>query len=1263
MKKLFFLYTIFLFSSTVTGEVIEQTFRFGEDECTFSRLNEYDLVELQGASFTIDPGKPMLPLKFYRILLPPDATLDRVEIISKKEIKLPGKYTVYPVQPCCIVSTNEEPPFVEPNPEVYGSTSPYPEEVVSHYFTGTLTGFRIGSFSIAPFSYIPASGELTFIKEIKVRIYYTSNTWEVIPRQINSVNIVKELIERIVINPKSISILAPPTSQNFCSSKVLPPDTVEYVVITSQALAPYFTPLIKWKTKKGVPAKVVTLNWIYANYSGVDNPEKIRNFIHDAHTTWGTMWILLGGQCDYENSQEIVPRRDVFYGRLGVNEFRDEDTIPCDLYYSDLDGTWNANRNSVWGELPDSVDFYSDVYVGRAPVLNRTHVELFVNKTLTYEKNPPRGYLTRLFLPAARLFWRNDGTSIQEAITRITPTGWTITKLYEIQGELSLNATVNVVNSGIGFAHLVAHGWMNGVYYGNDQAFLYSGAVDNLTNRDKLGIFNAISCLCGAVDLADGYGGDCFAEHFLTATNGGAVATIMNTRHGIASTDGQFITGGPALDTSFYNEVFIQKVKNLGTAHAFSKDNFVQFVDRYDTYPLSNIYPWSIYVLNLFGDPELPLWTQEPTSLQVTHDREIMDGIQDFSVTVKNSNRSPIRDAKVCVMSQNVYSVGKTNASGQVNLQISPSAPDTLWVTVTAYSFLPYEGHALVKAAGIAYLKYTIIDTIAPGNRDGRLNPGEIVNIDVWIKNRKGSVASNVMSRLVINDPLVDVLTDWGNYGNISANDSSCASFQIGVSEYALDGHGVFCNLVVYEGGNKWRISFSIPVVGIQKIQVNPQFLSFYYKARKDKGDVDTIKYDTGNPSTSKSYEYVGVRFTPQSMCSLKAVLMYGKNENSQRQDTVFVFDDDNGKPGTLIEKILFQVPTEQWHYFPLTTGYADENDFWICVYMSSWFSCIYGDEEGNHPRSFESGDGNNWTQITSYDLLIRAVVKYYTPATGVGELWAKSTGGIGATVDSVWAKNSSEWISFLQPRTRFEIPPNDSCKISVGIDTAGLSPNVQYWDTILISSSSTPSPSVTSIPIRVWISTQANTSPVVSGIPDQSLSSGISVKIELDQYVQEVEDPLYMLSWSYKIIGEADSLRVNISSSRVATIKAISPWAGERNIIFKVEDTQGLSDEDTIKVTVTVPGAEEKVSHFVYKVSLTPNPCRGHLIINYQLPVADKVEFNIYDISGKLVNSFIRTVGAPGPHRVAWSARQRGIYFLRMQSGSFTKTIKFVVI
>ncbi|MCK4681386.1 hypothetical protein KAT82_09670, partial [bacterium] len=175
---------------------------------------------------------------------------------------------------------------------------------------------------------------------------------------------------------------------------------VDYLIITSSSYESTFQALADWKAQKGLTTEVVTTTWVYSNYVGVDEQDQIRNCIIDYYENKGTMWVLLGGDTG------VVPARTVYAMTSGVGGAPDEDQIRCDLYYGDLDGTWDASGNGTYGQISlDEIDMYADVFVGRAPVDNTTEAARFVNKVLTYEGAPggdtlPTDYLEDMLFMA-----------------------------------------------------------------------------------------------------------------------------------------------------------------------------------------------------------------------------------------------------------------------------------------------------------------------------------------------------------------------------------------------------------------------------------------------------------------------------------------------------------------------------------------------------------------------------------------------------------------------------------------------------------------------------------------------------------------------------------------------------------------------------------------------------------------------------------------------------------------------------------------------
>jgi hypothetical protein len=83
------------------------------------------------------------------------------------------------------------------------------------------------------------------------------------------------------------------------------------------------------------------------------------------------------------------------------------------------------------------------------------------------------------------------------------------------------------------------------------------------------------------------------------------------------------------------------------------------------------------------------------------------------------------------------------------------------------------------------------------------------------------------------------------------------------------------------------------------------------------------------------------------------------------------------------------------------------------------------------------------------------------------------------------------------------------------------------------------------------------------------------------------------------------------------------------------------------------------------------PNPFNPITAISFEVPAGGaSVRLAIYDVTGRLVRTLVKGRIDPGVHTVRWDGRNErgvtvatGVYFYRMQAGSFTQTRKMVLL
>jgi hypothetical protein len=187
-----------------------------------------------------------------------------------------------------------------------------------------------------------------------------------------------------------------------------------------------------------------------------------------------------------------------------------------------------------------------------------------------------------------------------------------------------------------------------------------------------------------------------------------------------------------AYDVHFFKSLFQENLYNLGAAFSDHKN---------DGYQNDDYYKYCYTELTLLGDPELPIWKEDPISLVVTHPNHIPLGASSFTVTV-TSNGNPVDQAYVCLWKgSEVYLTGTTNSAGAITLTISPTSPGTMSVTVTKQNYLPYEGSVTV-GGGEPFL------TI------GTINGG-LLAVTTDIKNIGEASATNVVWKITVDGDFI----------------------------------------------------------------------------------------------------------------------------------------------------------------------------------------------------------------------------------------------------------------------------------------------------------------------------------------------------------------------------------------------------------------------------------------------------------------------------------------------------------------------------
>lgn len=744
----------------------------------------YTQARLPGYEISHDVGAPEVPVKPVRVALPYGARVSDVRILSTETEVLTGSYVLTCVQEPVILSQKQL-TTTEPKEEIYQSDALYPANIIEFKGTYYFDNYTICELLFYPLQCSPLSQELRFHSSVSVALSYEGGV-RTCPE--------RELIKNVVINPNDV---APPSR-----SSGLP---FEYLIITDPPLDTVMQRLADWKTKKGIRAELRTVAWILAHYAGEDNAACVRNYIKAAVDS-GVHYVLLAGDVD------VVPHRRAYAMTCEWGGNPREDSLPCDLYYADLQGDWDRDNDGTYGEIEDSIDLYPDIMVGRAPINTISEAQTFVNKVLTYEKNPALGYQDNAQF-AADILWSYPYTDMAVHKERIEdesfPDYFTFNKLYQSVGNASPAAFLDGLHAGQNLINHDGHGYIGSMTVGG-MSSLHNIDFDTLTNAPQYGTLISIGCWTAAFDY------NSIGESFINSPGGGGIAYIGNSSYGWGAPGNPGFGYSDRYDSRFFYSLLKENNVHVGEALAMAKAYFAPYARE------QNVYRWIQYQLNLLGDPEMSIQTAIPESLDVTYPQSVPIGTSHILITVRDrTTYQPVRNALVCIMKGNeTYESAYTDASGTVMLKVTPATAGTCELTVTCHNFLPVETTIpVVSGSYINFTGWNIHDTL--GNDDGIANPNESMFLDVMLKNTGNESAHTIGLLLRSSDSLIRIDDSVAIVPTLDPGDSVFLNEAFEVFTYdASNGYGIHFQLYITYSGDTVT-NYPILLIGTPDISIN----------------------------------------------------------------------------------------------------------------------------------------------------------------------------------------------------------------------------------------------------------------------------------------------------------------------------------------------------------------------------------------------------------------------------------------------------------
>jgi hypothetical protein len=147
-------------------------------------------------------------------------------------------------------------------------------------------------------------------------------------------------------------------------------------------------------------------------------------------------------------------------------------------------------------------------------------------------------------------------------------------------------------------------------------------------------------------------------------------------------------------------------------------------------------------------------------------------------------------------------------------------------------------------------------------------------------------------------------------------------------------------------------------------------------------------------------------------------------------------------------------------------------------------------------------------------------------------------------------------------------------------------------------------------------------------------------------------------MEWNVSI--SHDGTMLYISSDRPRGFEDLDIWVSEW------DGTQWCPPTNLgPNINTFAPEETRPTSRVAALLQNHPNPFVNSSSVFYSLPEVSEATLNIYDITGRLVETLVNETQQPGIHQVWWDrkANPSGVYFYQLKAAEVTETRKMVVL
>ena len=1168
-------------------------FSYTLNEPELKTANGYSHLKLDGAQSWGTPGSPDLPWYGTKILLPigEEAVDIQVEFSSPQTLTL--TLPVAPLQTQYPLSSTVVHPRQQPDPAIYGSATPYPAMPHNGLNTQFLAGHPISFSAVCPFSYDPVNNELVFYRQFSLRVKTASTARAAAAMQnLKQDTATSAYLQKAVDNTDNL-----PHYRNRTTGW-------EYLVIHDEAKLAQWLPFKDLYNARGQNVLLKSVQDITAQTAGADTQEKIRNYIIDVYAANPLRHVLLAGDTD------VIPHRG-FYVNMGSGGSIDAD-IPADMYYSCLDGNWNNDGDSYWGEYMEA-DLVPELSIGRVCYNSDDEIANFITKTQRYLNEPVIAEATTALFAGEWLWegptWGGDymdemigGSSANGYTTVGIPSSWNITTLYDrtygapdswtgSQLRPLLSNGPNLVN------HLGHSATTYTMRMTNN--YVTSSTITNDGINHNLSVVFTQGCYAGSFDNRETnvgeYTADCITEKF-TSISTAAVAMISHSRYGWGvqgSTDG----ASQKFHRQYIDAIFGEGINELGFALVDSKIDNIPYIQN------TPVMYWVTYETNLFGDPGLMVWSDTPQQMNVQLPSYWAVGLNSYQIQT-NAPGAVLRLKD----GTDILCEATADATGLINIDLIQSlVPGNYDVSIIAANFIAHHSQISVQASDQPYIVASQVHYL---DADGLYHTGEVIGLNVTLKNvgfvdqtGPGTVT------LISNSPNLLVLSGSYEFDALAASDSTEINgfFQVKVQGNYSDHQIAYLNFSAsfdsYISNTPAALILNAPELHLdtyQFVNANPQVLP---------GDNPALNMIVSNRGSGHAFSPMLILFCDDPNVTLSAfeatLTPVGPDSFTLYESAFSVLVSPDATIGSSVN-IGYMLGAEN--------GNTLEGNFVLYI--------------GNQQYTFEN-DSNGWESLAPLTSFVNQWHREsYRNNTAEGS-WSMKFGGPGSG-----AYSSSAYGALESP----VIPLGKKGRLYFHhwMD-AEVHTNPSYaWDGGLVQISIDEGPWIQITPVGGYPRRIYNNpaSPFPANTEVYSGSFGWSpAEFDLSSYTGMAK---------FRFIFGADGY-----------------VTGEG---WYIDDVYLESEFDV--------ASEDLVTNLAFNLHGNyPNPFNPTTTICFDLPKAATVNLDIFNLRGQRVRSLVNTDLPSGTHNAVWNGRDdagspvsSGVYLYRLSNGEREITRRMVL-